>query len=563
VIHTIRGRQAVAFGIFLLGLLGGGILGIRTLRGLSGEFDAGMSRAGQTAELGARLQRDVLQLIFAADRYITSGDIEAKRQFAELAGSVQELARRYAQIEGVSAADVRLVEELNASLTRLEVDYARAHAAFDGGRAAEARALAAAAHPLAETVARQISELGELQASYIMGTSRVLRERARDRANYLLAITIVALALGAALAALTVRSIDRPLAQLVGAAERLGEGQLRTEVSGADMPREFAALAYAFDTMAGHLRELASKVASSASQLSASASEFSAISEQVAASTNEVAVAIAEISQGADRQANALIATAQTVAELRAGAVNLESEASQNRDLSHHIRQEADQSQVSVKGALDLLRALRGVVHRTGDEIGGLESASEKIAGFVRRISAIAEQTHLLSLNAAIEAAHAGHEGRGFSVVAEEVRKLAAEADTAAREVEEVVAQIRERIAGTVSQMRDGESQVVQVEGVAHSAESALDAIASGIARVSEASDKTLATSRRSRTLLDRVASHVESITQTSTAHAARSQDVSAAVQQQTATTQEISASVTQLVAVANDLRRLIGLWQT
>ena len=272
--------------------------------------------------------------------------------------------------------------------------------------------------------------------------------------------------------------------------------------------------------------------------------------------------AVYEISEGAEGQAKALGETATAVVELRDGATKLEVQANENRELSHSIRREADQSQDSVRQAIELLLALRAVVHDTAGEISGLVSATDQITGFVKRITSIAEQTHLLSLNAAIEAAHAGPEGRGFGVVAEEVRKLAADADAAATDVEEVVSELRRLVAGSVERMRSGEDQVTEVEGVARGAEGALDTIASGLDRISQATDEALGTVRLSRKLLDEVSRHVQAVSTTASVHAARSQDVSASVQEQTATTQQISASVSELVSAAESLRKLVGEWK-
>jgi methyl-accepting chemotaxis protein len=327
------------------------------------------------------------------------------------------------------------------------------------------------------------------------------------------------------------------------------------------MPKEFATVGAAFDSMASGLRNVAEQVVSTASQVSASAADFSAISEQVAGSTHEVAVAMSDISEGAEGQARSLSETAAAVVELREGTASIETEATKNQQLSHSIRQEANESQTSVRQAIELLLTLREVVHKSAEEIQGLESTYAQIAGFVKRITSIAEQTHLLSLNAAIEAAHAGHEGRGFSVVAEEVRKLAADADSAAQDVDDTVSQFREWVANAISRMRDGEGQVLKVEGVARGAEGALDTVASGLGRISQATDEALATVKRSRMLLEQVAGHVESVSATAAAHAARSQDVSAAVQEQSATAEQISASVAELVAAADALRAVVSEW--
>lgn len=561
-IDTIRGRQAAAFSILLAGLLASGILGVLSLRRMSRDFDDSLTRVSRTAELGTELQREVLELIFAADGYLATGDREARRRFVELAGRAQDDATRYRELGSLSPGDAQQVERLTASLTRLEVELARAHALYDLGRRSEAREVADAAQPLAQEVAGFVSALGERQVDALRGSASSLRARARTRSTYLLAIGAIAFLLGTLLAIVTMRSIDRPLAELVAAARELGAGKLSARVRRERMPREFAAVAEAFDSMASRLREIAARVIATATQVSSSAADFSAIAEQVAGSAHEVATAVTRISEGADSQSRALNETSSTVVELRSGANEIEAQAVQNRDLSHSIHREAGQSQESIRRALALLLRLREVVHTSTEEIQGLQSATDQITGFVRRIESIAEQTHLLSLNAAIEAAHAGHEGRGFGVVAEEVRKLAAEADSAAQEVEEVVTRLREWVDGAMVKMKEGEGHVVQVEGVARAADGALATISDGLERVTLATEEALSTVELSHTLLERVARHIEEVASTAAAHAAHSQDVGAAAQEQSATTEEISASVAQLVASADNLRRLVGEWE-
>lgn len=560
--NTIRVRQAAAFAVLLVGLLGAGLVGIASLHGLAGEFESGLAQARRVSEIGTDLQNNVLELIFVAEGYLATGNPEYKRRFDELAGRSQEIAERYRELEGMAAQDALQVERLAASLTRLEVEFAQAHALFDIGRRAEAQAAANASHPLAEEVAGLIAQLGERRTQVLEAAAQELQSRATARSNYLITILALAFLLGTLLALNTFRSINHPLDELVVAARKLGGGDLRTQVNGKGMPKEFATLSAAFDGMAGGLRDVAEQVVSTASQVSASAANFSAISEQVANSTHDVALAMSEISDGAKRQAHALSDTAAVVVELREGAASIESQASENKELSHSISQEAAESLIAVRQALDLLLSLRAVVHESVQEIQSLESTYEEIAGFVKRIASIAEQTHLLSLNAAIEAAHAGHEGRGFAVVAEEVRKLAANADAAAQEVDETVSRFRDWVNNAVGRMQDGESHVVKVEGVARGAEGALDTIATGLGRIARATDEALATIKHSLILLDRVTGHVESVSATATAHAARSQDVSAAVEEQSATAQEISASVAQLVSAADGLRKVVSEWR-
>ncbi len=560
-IDTIRGRLVAAFTVFLIGLLWTGLLGIRSLRDLSEEVDLGLAQLRRGVGLGNELQGAVLQVILTGEGYLVHGRAETKRRFTEAAARAQELGDQYRELAG-SPGEVEEVERLTGLLTHLEVEFARAHALYDIGRREEAKRQSDAAHPVAEEVAAAIVALSERQAAALAASTSELRQRADERSSYVLGILILAFVVGAALVIVTVRSIDRPLARLVYAAGQLGGGDLRTRVGDGRMPREFTAVGEAFDSMAVRLRDLAAEVIRTAHQLSSSASDFSGISEQIASSTHEVSSAVGEISEGADRQARTLQDTTSAVSELRSGATEIESETVRNRELSQAIRRDAGQSQVEVQRALQLLLALRKVVHDTAQEVGALEDASAAITGFVERISSIAQQTHLLALNAAIEAARAGEEGRGFSVVAEEVRKLAAEADRAAHEVGEVVDAVRHRVEHARGTMQEGEAQVRLVEGVARGADEALGAITSGLERIATAAGQVVSTVERNLRLLDEVARHVLTVTETASAHAARSQDVSATVEEQTAATEEIAASAAELVTAAENLRRVVREWQ-
>jgi hypothetical protein len=95
VIQTIKARQAGAFLALLIGLLASGLIGISSLNGLADEYDAGIDQVTRVAEWGSGLQADVLDLIFAAEGYLATGDRDQKGQFTQLAGRTQDVANRY------------------------------------------------------------------------------------------------------------------------------------------------------------------------------------------------------------------------------------------------------------------------------------------------------------------------------------------------------------------------------------------------------------------------------------------------------------------------------------
>jgi methyl-accepting chemotaxis protein len=136
-------------------------------------------------------------------------------------------------------------------------------------------------------------------------------------------------------------------------------------------------------------------------------------------------------------------------------------------------------------------------VRATAERVRTLDEVSDRIGGFVERITRLARQTNLLALNAAIEAARAGEQGKGFAVVAEEVRKLASESERAAREIQSTVGDVRAHMGEVAELMLTNEQEVGDVGAVALQATDALDAISSSIERVTAIVAETADVSRR------------------------------------------------------------------
>lgn len=238
----------------------------------------------------------------------------------------------------------------------------------------------------------------------------------------------------------------RLLAQLeetTGQIERLGQGgghgDAQLDVRRAD---ELGALRGAVNRYAGSLRDMLRRIADESASLERQANELARLS-----------IGLADRAE-AQRQDNTLLATAIT--EMSASAAEVAQNTTDCSDTARQSLSAAEQGQGQVQRNSDVIGGLAGEINHAASAITQLGSDIERVGSVLDVIKSISEQTNLLALNAAIEAARAGEQGRGFAVVADEVRTLAGRTQSSANEIQQMITQLRQASAQAVSTMQAG-----------------------------------------------------------------------------------------------------------
>ncbi|NMB11819.1 MAG: methyl-accepting chemotaxis protein, partial [Firmicutes bacterium] len=357
-----------------------------------------------------------------------------------------------------------------------------------------------------QIVAHAPVEVSGWTVTMVAAEKEVLGQVVRLRDISLL-VAVIGVILGGIVAYMIAKYVARPIVRLRDLAEQVATGDLTVKAD-ARSEDELGQLSRAFDSMVGDLRNMVQRVGQSAGMISASSHELSASTQETGASIEEVAATTNEF--------------ASAVETMRTEAQEMSSSANEISTMALAGGKSVEEAMMKMQG---LQRSIEGLVQ----VIGSLDDRSQEIGRIVDVITDIADQTNLLALNAAIEAARAGEHGRGFAVVADEVRKLAEQSAEATSEITALIGEIRKETDGAVVGMNKGAQEV----------------------------GDTFAVVDESNKLLGRILEAVQGIVRQIQDVAEGIEHIGTGSQQMAAATEEQSASIEQVASAAHELNNM------
>ncbi len=321
---------------------------------------------------------------------------------------------------------------------------------------------------------------------------------------------------------------------------------------------EVGHLAQGFRQMRATLGTLVIKVQFQAEQVAASSEELTASAQQSADAANQVAGSISQIAQGTRKQATSAAQISTVVEQMSGNTEQVFVTSHQVAEIAENASQEAEQGKMAVEQAVERMKLISSGSEAVQSAIGELAKGSQGISEIVNLISTIAGQTNLLALNAAIEAARAGEQGRGFAVVADEVRKLAEESNRAAQQIGMLIKKNNVNMDQAVAASQAGTEDVKAGILVVNSAGEIFGKIVESVMQLSvqirEISESIHQIAASNRTLL----SSIHEIDSVSRENAGEAQSVSAVTEEQSASMQEVASSSQSLAELASELQEAI-----
>ena len=315
----------------------------------------------------------------------------------------------------------------------------------------------------------------------------------------------------------------------------------------------------AYEESRAALAELIGRVGQTADALGVSSQEFASTSHAAGEAIGEIAVAVGEVAAGAERQ-NRSVEGARTASAEVARATNAGSDdARATAAAADEARAVAGRGVEAIGEVTAAMEGVRESAAVTKSGINRLGEKSERIGSIVTTITAIAQQTNLLALNAAIEAARAGEQGRGFAVVADEVRKLAEEAQTAASTIAGLITEVQAETADVVDLVEAGATRAEASATTVAAAREGFLRIGEGVEDVTTRVEAIAASLAQAAAAGERLEADMVEVAAVAEQSSATSEEVSASTQQTSASTQQMAASAQDLARTADELTALVS----
>lgn len=347
---------------------------------------------------------------------------------------------------------------------------------------------------------------------------------------------------------------------------------------------------HSLENVVAHSTQAATLVAGSMQDISAEMENQNKIVTGTAQATAQVTVGIDNIASGAQEQMKAVAMASDQVVALSEAIQQVNNNAQTVTKEASYAAQSAREGASTVEETVSGMQAIRERVALSAEKVGQMGRSSNQIGAIVETIEEIASQTNLLALNAAIEAARAGEHGKGFAVVADEVRKLAERASTSTRDITGLISTIQQTIAEAVKAMQESQQEVQRgteranlsmqtLDQILKAAETAAqrashtsettsrmsassDKLVEAMGRVAHVAETNAASAEQISASTSEVSQSVESITAISENNAAAVEQVTAAIGEISQQIEEVGKITSAVLFMAEDLRELIETYE-
>jgi methyl-accepting chemotaxis protein len=384
----------------------------------------------------------------------------------------------------------------------------------------------------------------------------------QDKSNQarltLLLLSVLATAIAIASGVIISIFISRPIVKLGGLAKQVAGGNLNVDALQLKSKDEVYHLNQSFEQMTSNLKDMISSIAVNSDLVAASAEQLNASAEQSSIASETVSSAIQEIAGGAEATTANLENNSKSLNEVLQGILHISESTAHVAELSRKTTKEAEEGGKQVSENLGQMKSIHHSIKRSNQVISSLSNRSKEIGSISDVISGIADQTNLLALNAAIEAARAGEHGKGFAVVADEVRKLAEQSQASTKSIAELIALIQEDTEESVKIMNEAVSNAEEGVKVSEQTSDKFAEILTSTQNITPLIEQVTATVQQISSNIEEATNAAMEVSMMAQENAASSEEAAASTEEQLASMEEIHSSAQALAQMAEELKGVV-----
>lgn len=497
-----------------------------------------------------------VQRLAAARGYLLTGDDQYKVDFDRYT----EEALEARELVAASTTSDRMTDLLDNTAVWRQIVVDEVFTAYDRGDEAGAlQVLREKAVPISDELLEGFQEIVEARQDSIRDLGRKNIAEGERMLILTIVLALIIIVLSVVISIVVSGNITKPIIRVMNRMKLIASGDLANEPLEVKTQDETGELTIATNEMSDRMRNILNQIQLVSETVSSQSEELTQSANEVMNGSEQVAATMQEIASGSESQAN-------NASDLSTKMNIFTKNIHQANDHGHHIQQASeDIVQMTGKGSdlmnssMEEMRKIDETVQQAVERVEGLDKHTQEISELVSVIRDIADQTNLLALNAAIEAARAGEQGKGFAVVADEVRKLAEESSNSVTNITNIVDQIQSESSAVVASLKAGYQDVTngteQVSTTGETFEIIREAVSKTVKEINQLSDNLNDLAENNEQMNE----GIQEIAAISEESAAGVEQTSASAQQTSSAMQEVSASSDQLSKLAEELNELIN----